>query len=182
MILTAGLASASAAIPRCSRISGNAIRLAVWRWGQWGDRDVDGGWVGAAVDVAGLGAVLRYGAFGGPGVSSGAPVGQEGVEDGGPDAADQVDLGAGGDGGGSDDLVAGGVERDAEAGPVGIDVGVGGGSRRPSRCAGSGRWSVGTRSPGPRRRGTGRAALCRPGSWTSARGRRSRSPSVRGRA
>jgi len=39
------------------------------------------------------------------------------------DGADEVDDGVGDDAGGFDELVAGGVEGDGEAAPVGIDVG-----------------------------------------------------------
>jgi hypothetical protein len=46
------------------------------------------------------------------------------VQDCAPDSADQVDAGVGDDARGVDDLVAGGVQRDGEACPVGSGRGV----------------------------------------------------------
>src|SRR5205085_2614408 len=43
------------------------------------------------------------------------------------DGAGQVDGGAGDDAGGLDELVAGGVQGEGEAGPVGVGAGLGGG-------------------------------------------------------
>jgi len=83
------------------------------------DGDVDGGLAGGAVDGA-AGVVLGYRALdhagAGPEPSREHQAGQDGPADG----PCQVDGGAGGDARGQDDLVAGGVQGDREAGPVGV--------------------------------------------------------------
>jgi hypothetical protein len=56
-----------------------------------------------------------------------APVGQQVVQHGPADLADQVDGGGSDHPGGLDELVAGGVQGDGEAGPVGVDAGLGAG-------------------------------------------------------
>ncbi|MCG5213361.1 hypothetical protein MBA17_08830 [Streptosporangium sp. KLBMP 9127] len=56
--------------------------------------------------------------------------GHELVQDRPPDAACEVDDGVGDDACGLDDLVAGGLQGDGEAGPVGVGAGDGGGGDR----------------------------------------------------
>jgi len=79
--------------------------------------DVDG--VGGFVVVAvggPWGAVFGAWAFGDAGLVRARRLGRRVGQDGVADGADEVDGGAGDDAGGVDDLVAGGVEGDGEAG------------------------------------------------------------------
>ena len=93
------------------------------------DGDVDGGLVGGAVDFA-SGVVPGYGAFDDAGADAQPPAGHEAGEDDAADCPGEVDAGAGDDARGEDHLVAGGVEGDSEAGPVGV------GARRRARGVG----------------------------------------------
>ena len=84
--------------------------------------------------MGGFGDELGDGAFHDAGGGPQPPVGHEVVQDVAADGADEVDDGVGDDPGGVDELVAGGVQGDGEAAPVGIDVGLGEGGVE-DRCA-----------------------------------------------
>src|SRR4051794_32598231 len=88
----------------------------------WAGEDVDGDGrlVVGAVDVA-FRAVFGDRAFHDAGADPGPACGQEVGEDGATNLADEVDAAFGDDAGGVDDLVAGGVQGDGEAGPVRAD-------------------------------------------------------------
>ena len=94
--------------------------------------DGDCGLVVGAVEVA-FGSVFGDRSFDHAWAGSGSSRRQEICQDGAADLADEVDGGPGDDAGGVDDLVAGGVERDGETGPVrGGGAGAGGvGDRQP---------------------------------------------------
>jgi hypothetical protein len=83
-----------------------------------------GGLVGGAVDFA-AGVVPGHGAFDGAGADAETAVGHECCQDEAADLPGQVDDGAGDHARGEDDLVAGGVQGDGEAGPVGVGAGDG---------------------------------------------------------
>src|SRR5215470_4750716 len=91
------------------------------------DVNADGCLVGAAVDAQALVGVAGQRAFDGSWADPQAAAGHGLIQDGVPDGTDEVDDCAGDDPGGLDDLVAGGLDGDAEAGPVGVGAGDGGG-------------------------------------------------------
>ena len=114
----------------------NAAQLSSWAGCQLAvDGDVDGDVVAVAVDGA-FGPVFGDGAFDDAGTGSAAAGREQVIEHGVADLADETDGGVGDDSGGLDDLVAGGVEGDAEARAV---SGARWRWRRTSRCAALGR-------------------------------------------
>jgi hypothetical protein len=93
-------------------------------WCQVEDGDVDGRFVGGSVDLA-FGVVPGHGAFDDPGADAQPSGGHEAGEDEAADRSGEVDDGVGGDARCEDDLVAGGVQGDGEAGPVRVRAGNG---------------------------------------------------------
>jgi hypothetical protein len=83
------------------------------------DGNGDDGLVGGAVDFA-AGVVLGYGALHDAGAGAEPPLGHQAGQGGPADFPGQVGDDAGLDAGGQDDLVAGGVQGDGKAGPVGV--------------------------------------------------------------
>src|SRR5437763_11870695 len=77
--------------------------------------------------MVGPGVVFGDGTFDGVRADAQAPAGHEVGQQVAADGAGQVDGGAGDDAGGLDELVAGGVQGEGEAGPVGVGAGLGGG-------------------------------------------------------
>src|SRR5437773_3137269 len=92
-----------------------------------GEADRDGGLVGGTVGGGAAGVVFGDGAFDGARADAQPPAGHRVGQQAAADVAGQVDGGAGGDAGGLDELVAGGVQGEGEAGPVGVGAGLGGG-------------------------------------------------------
>jgi hypothetical protein len=91
------------------------------------DGDVDGGLVGGAVDLA-SGVVPGHGALDDAGADAQPPGGHKAGQDETADCPGQVDDGADGHARSQDDLVAGCVQGDGEAGAVGVGArGRGGG-------------------------------------------------------
>ncbi|MDH3038921.1 hypothetical protein [Streptomyces sp. TRM75561] len=104
------------------------------------DVDAEGGFVGASVNFEAFVCISGQGSFYCAGADAEAAGGHELVQDGSTDRPGKVDHGVGDDARGLGDLVAGALERDAEAAPVRVrsGCGLGGvGNRDPQDLVGA---------------------------------------------